>query len=483
MRGGPRSCRGDAGGLSELWRDRHEHPTRLVGFVSVCASCSPCRRCGTEARARSSSCSWNPGFSRARWLHPAEAGIPGAHRHSALPFSAQRRPPAAGGFRPDVRSAMSVARDGRVMTTLVIVESPAKAKTIAKISRARLRVQASMGHVRDLPKSKLGVDVEHDFAPQYLVPRKGDDQGAEGRRRRTPTQSTWRPTPTARARRSPGTWSRRSDSERSSRSTASTSTRSPATRCRTRWPTRAQIDMHLVDAQQARRVLDRLVGYKISPLLWEKVRRGLSAGRVQTVALRLIVEREREIEAFVPVEYWTIEADAGAGAGRPRRRRISARGCIEHRRRRRPSCTTGGRRTRSLADLNGRELRRARGDDAARRSAAAAPPSPPAPSSRRRRASSASPAGARCRWPRSSTRASISARRGTVGLITYMRTDSTNVAHERAGRGAGACIAQTLRRRRTARRAAASTRARRRARRRRTRRSARPIASATPDER
>ena len=204
-------------------------------------------------------------------------------------------------------------------TNLVIVESPAKARTIAKYLGAGYRVQASMGHVRDLPKSKLGVDVEHGFAPQYLVSKdktqvvkelKGSVQAAgqvylatdpdrEGEAIAWHLMQATDPDP-GRVHRvvfheiTPG-----------------------AVRAAMANP--RDIDMHLVDAQQARRVLDRLVGYKVSPLLWKKVKGGLSAGRVQTAALRLIVEREREIEAFVPVEYWSIEADLAKLDARGRR--------------------------------------------------------------------------------------------------------------------------------------------------------------------
>ena len=164
--------------------------------------------------------------------------------------------------------------------------------------------------MRDLPKSKLGVDVDNEFAPQYIVPREKKDvvnkikeDGAHA-----PTPSTWRQTLTAKARRSPGTSSR-----------PPVSTGRPLQRVvfheitpgaiQEAFDHPRDIDVALVDAQQARRVLDRLVGYKISPLLWKKVRRGLSAGRVQSAALRMVVDREREILDFTPKEYWSIDAD------------------------------------------------------------------------------------------------------------------------------------------------------------------------------
>jgi DNA topoisomerase-1 len=193
---------------------------------------------------------------------------------------------------------------------LVIVESPAKAKTIQKYLGKGFRVAASMGHVRDLPKSDLGVDVEHGFTPVYQVARGKEKVVSELRRSIRQADAVYLAT----------------DPDREGEAIAWHITQAagiprgkPVYRVTFTEITRnavqeaiahpRQIDSNLVDAQQARRVLDRLVGYKLSPLLWEKVRRGLSAGRVQSVAVRLVVEREREIEAFVPQEYWTIEAD------------------------------------------------------------------------------------------------------------------------------------------------------------------------------
>ena len=193
--------------------------------------------------------------------------------------------------------------------SLVIVESPAKAKTINKYLGSGYMVKASMGHVMDLPKKELGVDVEHDFKPTYReIPSKKDVIAELKSAASKPSRSTWPPTRTAKARPSASTcttcWIQRSAS-----SIACSSTKSPATRCGKPSSIPSEIDAHLVDAQQARRILDRLVGYQVSPLLWDKVRRGISAGRVQTVALRLIVEREREIQAFQKKEYWTITAN------------------------------------------------------------------------------------------------------------------------------------------------------------------------------
>ena len=215
---------------------------------------------------------------------------------------------------------------------LVIVESPAKARTIERYLGEDYQVLASYGHVRDLPenpgKGKFGVDVDHDFAPgvRHLggpaQAGRGDREGGPGR----PTTSSWPPTSTGRARRSPGTSPRRPTSRppRRSRVTFNEITEGAI---REAFAHPRDIDRNLVDAQQARRIVDRLVGYTLSPLISRKVRPGLSAGRVQSVAVRLVVEREREITAFVAREYWTLEAllatpdgDAVRRRGRPDRR-------------------------------------------------------------------------------------------------------------------------------------------------------------------
>ena len=193
--------------------------------------------------------------------------------------------------------------------SLVIVESPAKARTLAKILGKGYNLKASLGHIRDLPRSRLGVDIDSDFEPKYVVPRDksktvrglkeavleakdvylATDPDREGE------AIAWHLSEVTRKDNIPY---RRVVFHEITQSAIERAFKSPRT-----------IDMQLVDAQQARRILDRLVGYKISPLLWRKVRRGLSAGRVQSVALRIIVDREREIDKFVPVEYWVIEAE------------------------------------------------------------------------------------------------------------------------------------------------------------------------------
>ena len=176
------------------------------------------------------------------------------------------------------------------------------------------------------------------------------------------------------------------------------------------------IDMRLVDAQQARRVLDRLVGYKVSPLLWRKVKGGLSAGRVQTAALRLIVEREREVEAFVPVEYWTIEADLAKRAdGAERRREDQFRATLHQIAGKKAELHTEAEATAVVTDLQGAGYVVREVGGRARRNAAPPRPSSPAPSSRKPPASSATASAARCSSRRNSTRAWTSGPRGRSG--------------------------------------------------------------------
>lgn len=193
--------------------------------------------------------------------------------------------------------------------TLVIVESPSKAKTIGKFLGSRYKVVASVGHVRDLPKSKLGIDIENDFEPQYINIRGKGDVIKELKKEAKKASKIYLATDPDR------------EGEAISWHLATLLGIDKDTPCRIVFNEITKktikdavkhprtIDTSLVDAQQARRVLDRLVGYQISPLLWKKVRRGLSAGRVQSAALRIICDREREIEAFIPEEYWTITAD------------------------------------------------------------------------------------------------------------------------------------------------------------------------------
>src|SRR6266849_9960856 len=192
--------------------------------------------------------------------------------------------------------------------SLVIVESPAKANTINKYLGADYVVKASLGHVKDLPKSKLGVDVENDFEPVYdIIP--GKEKVVK--ELRTAAKSAERIFLAADPDREGEAICQHLkeilDGNKAEIFRVLFNEITPkAIRAAVEHPGR--INQHIVDAQQARRILDRLVGYQVSPLLWDKVRRGISAGRVQTVALRMIVERENEIKAFVPEEYWSIIA-------------------------------------------------------------------------------------------------------------------------------------------------------------------------------
>ena len=189
---------------------------------------------------------------------------------------------------------------------LIIVESPAKANTIKKFLGGSTKVVASMGHIRDLPKSKLGVDVEHNFEPQYINIRGKGDLIKELKKDAKSAKKVYLATDPDREGEAIA-WHLSNilevDKEKVTRVTFNEITKTAVQKA-IKEP--RDIDINLVDAQQARRVLDRIVGYKISPVLWKKVRRGLSAGRVQSVAVRLIVEREEEIEKFIPQEYWNI---------------------------------------------------------------------------------------------------------------------------------------------------------------------------------
>lgn len=194
-------------------------------------------------------------------------------------------------------------------TNLVIVESPAKAKTITKYLGPGYQVKASMGHVRDLPKSKLGVDVEHGFTLDYQ-PIKGKEEVIDDLKKAAKKSDQIFLATDPDREGEAISWHLKEllelPDERTHRVTFNEITKKVVNES---IANPRAIDMDLVDAQQARRVLDRIVGYQISPLLWKKIRRGLSAGRVQSVATRLVAEREQEIRDFKPEEYWTLEAE------------------------------------------------------------------------------------------------------------------------------------------------------------------------------
>lgn len=199
--------------------------------------------------------------------------------------------------------------------TLVIVESPSKAKTIGKYLGPSYKVMASVGHIRDLPKSKLGIDIENDFEPEYISIRGKGDLIKELKKEAKQASKVYLATDPDR------------EGEAISWHLAYLLGIDPSSDCRivfneiTKDTIKAAvkhprpIDLKLVDAQQARRVLDRLVGYEISPLLWRKIRRGLSAGRVQSAALKIICDRENQIKNFIPKEYWNINVHFTRGKG------------------------------------------------------------------------------------------------------------------------------------------------------------------------
>ena len=191
---------------------------------------------------------------------------------------------------------------------LIIVESPAKATTIKRFLGGSTKVVASMGHIRDLPKSKLGIDIEHDFEPEYINIRgKGDLIKSLKKEAKSAKKIYLASDPDREG--EAIAWHLSTiladNKEKITRVTFNEITKNAVKKA---LENPRDIDTNLVDAQQARRVLDRIVGYKISPVLWKKVKRGLSAGRVQSVAVRLICEREEEIEKFIPEEYWNIYA-------------------------------------------------------------------------------------------------------------------------------------------------------------------------------
>ncbi len=192
---------------------------------------------------------------------------------------------------------------------LVIVESPAKVKTIQKFLGSNYQVAASNGHVRDLPKSQMGIDVEHDYEPKYITIRGKGDILANLRKEVKKAEKIYLATDPDREGEAIS-WhlmeALKLKDKKVYRITFNEITKSAV---KESLKNARELNMDLVDAQQARRMLDRMVGYRISPLLWAKVKRGLSAGRVQSVALRIICDREEEINAFIPEEYWSLEAE------------------------------------------------------------------------------------------------------------------------------------------------------------------------------
>ncbi|MCS7235683.1 MAG: type I DNA topoisomerase [Armatimonadota bacterium] len=306
--------------------------------------------------------------------------------------------------------------------SLVIVESPTKARTLKKLLDRRFRVLASMGHVRDLPKSKLGVDVDNGFAPHYIV-IKGKGPILKELREAAREADTVYLAPDPDREGEAISWHlqtllngvnpniRRIEFHEVTREAVRRALQHPR-----------DIDMNRVAAQQARRVLDRLVGYQLSPLLWRKVRGGLSAGRVQSVALRLVCDREREIESFTPQEYWTITARLRrAGEQTVFEARLVARGDGK------VEIPNGEEAHRILRELEAADYRVA---DVRRRDQQRHPAPPFITSTLQQEANR--------RLGYSASRTMSLAQQlyegldvgeeGAVGLITYMRTDSVRVA-------------------------------------------------------
>ena len=328
---------------------------------------------------------------------------------------------------------------------LVIVESPAKARTVQRFLGNKYVAKASMGHVRDLPKTKMGIEIEDDsFTPTYRVMND---------KRKVVTDLTKRA-------KSAGTVYLATDPDREGEAISwhlVEAAKIPLDKTRrvvfheiTReaiheaFDHPRELDYNLIDAQQARRLLDRLVGYRLSPVLWGKVKRGLSAGRVQSVALRLVVDREREIGAFVPVEYWTIDGrflkamdsrfrgNDGVGSGNDGDRdekRIEFKAALHSLKgkRKKIEIPNGEEAARLTSDLEGAEY----AVDSVRKRQTRSRPSPPFITSTLQQEAS--------RKLRFTARRTMTVAQqlyeglnigdeGSVGLITYMRTDSTNVA-------------------------------------------------------
>ena len=201
----------------------------------------------------------------------------------------------------------------KVKKNLVIVESPSKAKTIQKYLGSRYKVMASLGHIRDLPKSKMGIDIENDYEPHYISIRGKGDVIKELRKEAKKANHVYLASDPDREGEAIAwhlSYLLGLDPHDKNRVVFNEITKDTV---KNAFKTPRSIDMNLVDAQQARRVLDRLVGYSISPILWAKIKKGLSAGRVQSIALNLIIKREEEIKKFVPEEYWTIDGQFQKG--------------------------------------------------------------------------------------------------------------------------------------------------------------------------
>ncbi len=320
----------------------------------------------------------------------------------------------------------STSTTGR--NTLVIVESPAKAKTIGKYLGRGYTVKASMGHVRDLPKSRMGVHTDDAFTPDYLVPRDKSKVVKELRESVKTAKSILLATDPDREGEAIA-WhliEATQPQDKLVQRIVFQEITPEAVRLAIQTP--REIDMKLVEAQQARRVLDRLVGYEISPLLWKNVKRGLSAGRVQSVALRLIVEREREIKAFEPQEYWSLDAElAKQEQAKGKKKRLSFTAALWRVNGEKPDL---GDEAKTMAIVNGLDGAEFQVADVQTKETQRRPAAPFTTSTLQQEASR------KLRFPVRRTMQIAQelyegidlGSAGSQGMITYMRTDSTNIA-------------------------------------------------------
>ena len=311
--------------------------------------------------------------------------------------------------------------------SLVIVESPAKVKTIKKFLGSNYVVDASNGHVRDLPKSTLGIDVEHDYEPKYITIRGKGDILAKLRKEvkkadkiylatdpdREGEAISWHLTKALKLDEAKDKKVYRISFNEITKNAVKTSLKNPRA-----------IDMGLVDAQQTRRILDRMVGYTISPLLWAKVKRGLSAGRVQSVALRMICDREDEISAFIPEEYWNLEAKLQQGGSK---KIMTAK--FHGTKQEKLAIHSREEAERIVADLQGKSFIV---EDIRKGERTKKPPIPFTTSTLQQEASKVLNFSTQktMRLAQQLYEGVDVQGRGTIGLITYLRTDSTRIADE-----------------------------------------------------
>ena len=307
---------------------------------------------------------------------------------------------------------------------LVIVESPAKVKTIKKFLGKNYEVMASNGHVRDLPKSQLGFSPENDFEPKYITIRGKGEILAKLRKEVKKADKIYLATDPDREGEAISwhlTKALKLDDKDVSRISFNEITK---TAVKASLKTPREIDMDLVDAQQARRMLDRMVGYRISPLLWAKVKRGLSAGRVQSVALRIVCDREEEIDAFIPEEYWSLEASLlPEGEKKPITAKLLDKGGEKF------EISSEEQMNQVLAELKGKEFKVCDMKKGERTKKA---PLPFTTSTLQQEASKALnfPISKTMRIAQQLYEGVEVKGHGTIGLITYLRTDSTRVADE-----------------------------------------------------